>query len=510
MRRGASCIKTLGHCEGSIGSVQGMAGSGHLTPCTDLQRWGGFPVTLLLLSSVPVMCTSWGTGFQYKFPAALQSSKDQLGIISNGFLSRRNWCPYTLTKTVSCQVQNGTYVQRVYQSCRWPLGCPGGISYRAVIRPTYRLTYKTVTAVEWKCCAGFRGSNCEEETGNFLEAVDGGRQISHIRRLQAKSGDLSNCLNCSRISQLTDRLGTLEQKVALLAAAEPVTPLLTNHGHLTSKGAAEDAHKLRGAPAARGVPGVRGPKGPKGEPGVRGPSGIPGTQGPVGPPGPAGHQGTAGAAGIPGARGLPGPPGPPGTPGTTGPSRANIPYPGSSDFGYTSSNNAGDSVLSNTFTDTVVTGVRGPPGSPGPVGPMGSTGPQGPIGPPGPPGKDGATGRAGLPGPEGPKGEKGDRGLSGLPGEKGYRGETGGPGTKGEPGDKGQPGEGIHQIREALKILAERVLILETMIGIHEPDHGSGVDPYATIPPNFFRGKRGSFAAYKIISHRLAHKTEEK
>ncbi|KAI2664772.1 EMI domain-containing protein 1 [Labeo rohita] len=30
-------------------------------------------------------------------------------------------------------------------------------------------------------------------------------------------------------------------------------------------------------------------------------------------------------------------------------------------------------------------------------------------------------------------------------------------------------GDGIHQIREALKILAERVLILETMIGIHGP-----------------------------------------
>ncbi|XP_078277220.1 uncharacterized protein emid1 isoform X1 [Rhinoraja longicauda] len=504
-----------------------MAGSGHLTPCTDLQRWRGFPITLLLLSSLPLICTSWGTGFQYKFPASLQSNKDQLGIISNGFLSRRNWCPYTLTKTVSCQVQNGTYVQRVYQSCRWPLGCPGGISYRAVIRPTYRLTYKTVTAVEWKCCAGFRGSNCEEETGNFLEALDGGRQISHIRRLQAKSGDLSNCLNCSRISQLTDRLGTLEQKVALLAAAEPVTPLLTNHGHLTSKGAAEDAHKLRGAPAARGVPGVRGPKGPtgergqdgspgqdgpRGEPGVRGPSGIPGTQGPTGPPGAPGHQGTTGAAGIPGVNGLPGPPGPPGKPGLTGPSRADIPYPGSSDLGYTSSNNAGDSVLSNTFTDTVVSGVRGPPGSPGPIGPMGSPGLQGPMGPPGPPGKDGATGRAGLLGPEGPKGEKGDRGLSGLPGEKGYRGETGEPGTKGEPGDKGQPAvswQMIQDLQAELEVLARRVTLLEAIVW-PEPDHGSGVDPYATIPPNFFRGKRGSFAAYKIISHRLAHKTEDK
>ncbi|XP_067861995.1 EMI domain-containing protein 1 isoform X2 [Heptranchias perlo] len=489
--------------------------------CTASRR--GFQVTFFLVYLIPLVCTSWGTGFQYKYPSGLQNSKDQLGVVSNGFLTRRNWCPYTVTKTVSCQVQNGTYVQRVYQSCRWPMGCPGGI--RAVIRPTYRLTYKTVTAVEWKCCVGFRGSSCEEETGNFLEALDGGRQISHIRRLHTKQGDLSNCLNCSKISQLTDRLGTLEAKVALLAAAEPVSSLLTNHGHLMVKGAPEDTFKLRGAPAARGMPGARGPKGPpgergndgspgqdgpRGEPGIRGPSGIPGTKGPVGPPGPPGLPGPTGAAGIPGGRGLPGPPGPPGPAGPAGPSRADIPYPGSTDLGYTSTNNAGDSVLSNTFTDTVVTGVRGPPGPPGPVGPVGSPGRQGPIGPPGPPGKDGLTGRSGLPGPEGPKGEKGDRGMSGYPGERGFSGETGEPGTKGEPGDKGQPGEGIHQIREALKILAERVLILETMIGIHEPDHGSGVDPYSTAPPNFFRGKRGSFAAYKIISHRLAHKAEEK
>uniref|UniRef100_A0AAY4CCE3 Uncharacterized protein n=1 Tax=Denticeps clupeoides TaxID=299321 RepID=A0AAY4CCE3_9TELE len=40
-------------------------------------------------------------------------------------------------------------------------------------------------------------------------------------------------------------------------------------------------------------------------------------------------------------------------------------------------------------------------------------------------------------------------------------------------------GDGIHQIREALKILAERVLILETMIGIHgeQLNRRSGVRP---------------------------------
>uniref|UniRef100_A0A4W2BLC1 Collagen type XXVI alpha 1 chain n=1 Tax=Bos indicus x Bos taurus TaxID=30522 RepID=A0A4W2BLC1_BOBOX len=41
-------------------------------------------------------------------------------------------------------------------------------------------------------------------------------------------------------------------------------------------------------------------------------------------------------------------------------------------------------------------------------------------------------------------------------------------------------GEGVQQLREALKILAERVLILEHMIGIHDPqatpEGGSGQD----------------------------------
>lgn len=39
-------------------------------------------------------------------------------------------------------------------------------------------------------------------------------------------------------------------------------------------------------------------------------------------------------------------------------------------------------------------------------------------------------------------------------------------------------GEGLHQLREALKILAERVLILETMIGLY----GEWGDPLPAGP----------------------------
>ncbi|TKS78687.1 Collagen alpha-1(XXVI) chain [Collichthys lucidus] len=74
----------------------------------------------------------------------------------------KNWCPHTVTKTVTCQVQNGTILQRVYQTCRWPQGCTGG-SYRTVVRPSYKVVYRTVTSLEWKCCPGFSGAACEEE-----------------------------------------------------------------------------------------------------------------------------------------------------------------------------------------------------------------------------------------------------------------------------------------------------------------------------------------------------------
>uniref|UniRef100_A0A8C3JSC2 EMI domain-containing protein n=1 Tax=Calidris pygmaea TaxID=425635 RepID=A0A8C3JSC2_9CHAR len=79
---------------------------------------------------------------------------------AGGFPSS-NWCSYTVTRTVSCHVQNGTFLQRVFQGCRWPLACSGG-SYRTIVRPIYRVTYKTVTALEWRCCPGHTGATCEE------------------------------------------------------------------------------------------------------------------------------------------------------------------------------------------------------------------------------------------------------------------------------------------------------------------------------------------------------------
>ncbi|XP_065424280.1 EMI domain-containing protein 1 isoform X10 [Chrysemys picta bellii] len=127
------------------------------------------------------------------------------------YAARRNWCSYMVTRTVSCHVQNGTFLQRVFQGCRWPGGCNGG-SYRAIVRPAYKVAYKTVTALEWRCCPGHSGVNCEEETISYITPQETGRPSAPLRRLPLRPATYSGCLNCSKVVELTARLNSLEAK----------------------------------------------------------------------------------------------------------------------------------------------------------------------------------------------------------------------------------------------------------------------------------------------------------
>ncbi|XP_060763519.1 LOW QUALITY PROTEIN: EMI domain-containing protein 1 [Neoarius graeffei] len=435
---------------------------------------------LLLVCSVGGVTGTWGPGL-YSYRTGTSLHKDP---------SKRNWCPQTVTKTVTCQVQNGTTLQRVYQTCRWPQGCSSG-SYRTVVRPSFKVVYRTVTALEWKCCPGFSGVHCEEGSpSRNLVAQEAVRKQATFRKptLPKPTEQLSSCLNCSRVTALTDRLSSLEEKVQLLSAHSPAPSKGGGNPESSSS-----SISLMGASPARGAPGAQGPAGPQGEQGRDGIPGKDGKPGSQGLPGPKGEAGVRGPSGAPGSRGTPGPAGPRGPPGLPGerglPGLPGPPGPPGPPASGSDDSEKKNLLLSNSFPDPRLVPAQGPQGPPGPIGPPGA---QGPVGPPGPIGQSGKPGSPGVLGPTGPKGERGERGPLGYPGQRGFKGEPGEPGPKGEPGEKGLPGDGIHQIREALKILAERVLILETMIGIHEPDGGSGDGPYSTPSTDFFRSKRAS------------------
>ncbi|XP_056675826.1 collagen alpha-1(XXVI) chain isoform X4 [Monodelphis domestica] len=425
-----------------------------------------------------------GTGFLYPYPSAAlqQHNYPEHGPAppSSGYANRRNWCHHTVTKMVSCQVQNGseTVFQRVYQSCRWPGPCTNLV--RTLIRPTYKVSYRTVTALDWKCCPGFAGSNCEEGQ-LFIQSHRG--QPCHLCPTGAgtekammsqfpKTYSMSECMNCTRLNDMNEKLSALEVKILLLEAAGSVA---TSENDITkttptwNKDFLPDAIPLsnpgtikrnplgpRGFPGQTGPPGPVGPSGLPGPPGSKGEKGQMGEMGPRGPPGllgPQGPRGLPGETGLPGPPGPPGPPGSPGSPGLLPPFQQGVLY----SLQPAGQKENGESQASSTIIDTIMAGIPGPQGPPGPPGPPGPSGPNGPPGPMGAPGSQGEPGSKGI--------------------------------------EKGKESEGVQQLREALKILAERVLILEHMIGIHDPlsstEPGSGQDgsPGGTLQNN--KMKRG-------------------
>ncbi|KAM6964968.1 uncharacterized protein emid1 [Aplochiton taeniatus] len=481
--------------------------------CRKSFRW---IVVLLWLTSSAY--GTWKTGL-YKYSAGTQLNRDQAALTQTSVYQKRNWCPHTVTKTVTCQVQNGTSLQRVYQTCRWPQGCTGG-SYRTVIRPSYKMVYRTVTSLEWKCCPGFSGTACEEDAGHQLAAQEAVRKPSTLRRPPARTADqTSNCFNCSRITALTDRLSSLEAKVHLLNA-----PAATSHPHLLGKGGtALDSSSLVGALPARGAPGEQGPGG----------WGLKGQQAPAARGGRLDREAQPELPGIGepldqwqshwnqtqlswsfsrssqlknagvsvqehrgGERGLTGLTGPPGPPGPPAPASASLPE--------TDRGPSKDLLFSNTFHDSRGAPIPGPEGPPGPVGPAG---PKGPVGPPGPPGQNG---KPGTPGALGPKGDRGERGPLGYPGERGFRGESGAPGPKGEPGEKGLPDVSLklfQDLQADLELLARRVTLLEAIIW-PEPDLGSGDGPFGTPSPGYYRDKRAGVLPYRLVAPPLSSDTK--
>ncbi|KAG7332407.1 hypothetical protein KOW79_004241 [Hemibagrus wyckioides] len=73
----------------------------------------------------------------------------------------KNHCAYVVEKSVSYTVHDGTapYVKAEYKKCGWGKKCPG-LRYRMLYKPMFKVAYKTITELEWRCCPGFTGVGC--------------------------------------------------------------------------------------------------------------------------------------------------------------------------------------------------------------------------------------------------------------------------------------------------------------------------------------------------------------
>ncbi|XP_041849031.1 EMILIN-2 [Melanotaenia boesemani] len=77
----------------------------------------------------------------------------------------RNWCAYVVQRNVSCVVQGSAenFQEPVVAPCpAYQPDCQQQVTYQTRFRPTYKIGYKTVTELEWKCCPGYQGPDCRD------------------------------------------------------------------------------------------------------------------------------------------------------------------------------------------------------------------------------------------------------------------------------------------------------------------------------------------------------------
>ncbi|KAM3602487.1 uncharacterized protein V6R79_005068 [Siganus canaliculatus] len=121
---------------------------------------------LFYLLAFTLARVSWGLGYS---ETSIQSGQRAAS-------RHRNWCAYVVTRTVSCVMEDGveTYIKPDYQRCTWGQ-CPR-LVYRTYRRPRYKVAYKMVTEMEWKCCHGYSGEDCHDGPKVTTDTqVNGGR-----------------------------------------------------------------------------------------------------------------------------------------------------------------------------------------------------------------------------------------------------------------------------------------------------------------------------------------------
>uniref|UniRef100_A0A8D3D2W9 Elastin microfibril interfacer 2 n=1 Tax=Scophthalmus maximus TaxID=52904 RepID=A0A8D3D2W9_SCOMX len=124
----------------------------------------------------------------------------------------KNWCAYVVHKNVSCAVVGGTesFVQPEVLPCPPELpNCAQQVIYRTHFRPMYKIAFKTVTELEWRCCPGYQGHDCREghRTHPWVGEGQFGVQTGH-RPLGGQRG--------SQNAQLEEEVQRLKMLVTLL------------------------------------------------------------------------------------------------------------------------------------------------------------------------------------------------------------------------------------------------------------------------------------------------------
>ncbi|XP_059113885.1 multimerin-1 isoform X2 [Peromyscus eremicus] len=134
----------------------------------------------------------------------------------------KNWCAHVHTKLSPTVIldTHGSYVPKTRGSCGWSSGLCSQRSQKTS-NAVYRMQHKIVTSLEWRCCPGYIGPNCQLKAEAQQQLAHSNQAESHTAvdqgtAQQPQQQQKQDCGDSAVIQKMAEQMSQQAKKLTLL------------------------------------------------------------------------------------------------------------------------------------------------------------------------------------------------------------------------------------------------------------------------------------------------------
>nr|XP_030127582.3 multimerin-1 [Taeniopygia guttata] len=138
---------------------------------------------------------------------------------ASGFETTRgkNWCAYVHTRLIPTVVVDNleTFSSGRAKPCTWQIGSCAQRS-QTTTHQAYRIKHKIVTSLEWKCCPGYSGQNCQPKAQEQQSVIHSNQAESSRTVGERTPGALQDPSGPALFQKMNEKISSQEMKLTFL------------------------------------------------------------------------------------------------------------------------------------------------------------------------------------------------------------------------------------------------------------------------------------------------------
>ncbi|NXX76118.1 MMRN1 protein, partial [Urocolius indicus] len=156
---------------------------------------------------------------QSSHSTGITSSQQDANFKASGFQTTRgkNWCAYVHTRLLPTVVVDNleTFSSGRAKPCTWHTGSCAQRSQTAT-HQAYRIKHKIVTSLEWKCCPGYSGQNCQHKAQEQQSLIHSNQAESSRTVTERTPGAFQDPNGPALLQKMNEKISNQEMKLTFL------------------------------------------------------------------------------------------------------------------------------------------------------------------------------------------------------------------------------------------------------------------------------------------------------